>query len=241
MILADDNFATIIVAVEEGRKVFSNIQKTIQYLLSANTAEVLTIFLSTLFGWDVLQPVHLLWINLVTDTFPAIALGVEPAEPGVMNHKPRGRKASFFSGGVLSSIIYQGVLQAAIVMSVYGLAIAYPVHVGDNHAIHADALTMAFATLGLIQLFHAYNVKSVYQSILTVGPFKSKTFNWSILVSFILLMATIVVEPLEGIFHVTKLDLSQWAIVLAGSFSMILIVEIVKFVQRKLGLDKNAI
>jgi len=241
MILADDNFATIIVAVEEGRKVFSNIQKTIQYLLSANTAEVLTIFLSTLFGWDVLQPVHLLWINLVTDTFPAIALGVEPAEPGVMNHKPRGRKASFFSGGVLSSIIYQGVLQAAIVMSVYGLAIAYPVHVGDNHAIHADALTMAFATLGLIQLFHAYNVKSVYQSILTVGPFKSKTFNWSILVSFILLMATIVVEPLEGIFHVTKLDLSQWVIVMGGSFSMILIVEIVKFVQRKLGLDKNAI
>ena len=241
MILADDNFATIIVAVEEGRKVFSNIQKTIQYLLSANTAEVLTIFLSTLFGWDVLQPVHLLWINLVTDTFPAIALGVEPAEPGVMTHKPRGRKASFFSGGVFSSIIYQGVLQAVLVMSVYGLALAYPVHVGDNHAIHADALTMAFATLGLIQLFHAYNVKSVYQSILTVGPFKSKTFNWSILVSFILLMATIVVEPLEGIFHVTKLDLSQWGIVMAGSFSMIIIVEIVKFVQRKLGFDKNAI
>ena len=158
-----------------------------------------------------------------------------------MNHKPRGRKASFFSGGVFSSIIYQGVLQAAIVMSVYGLAIAYPVHVGDNHAIHADALTMAFATLGLIQLFHAYNVKSVYQSILTVGPFKSKTFNWSILVSFILLMATIVVEPLEGIFHVTKLDLSQWGIVMTGSFSMIIIVEIVKFAQRKLGFDKNAI
>ena len=115
----------------------------------------------------------------------------------------------------------------------------YPVHVGDNHAIHADALTMAFATLGLIQLFHAYNVKSVYQSILTVGPFKSKTFNWSILVSFILLMATIVVEPLEGIFHVTKLDLSQWGIVMGGSFSMIIIVEIVKFVQRKLGFDKE--
>ncbi|MFB2757835.1 cation transporting ATPase C-terminal domain-containing protein, partial [Streptococcus pneumoniae] len=89
---------------------------------SANTAEVLTIFLSTLFGSDVLQPVHLLWIILVTDTFPAIALGVEPAEPGVMTHKPRGRKASCFSGGVLRSIIYQGVLQAALVMSVYGLA-----------------------------------------------------------------------------------------------------------------------
>ncbi|MTB64963.1 HAD-IC family P-type ATPase [Streptococcus sp. zg-86] len=241
MVLADDNFATIIVAVEEGRKVFSNIQKTIQYLLSANTAEVLTIFLATLFGWDVLQPVHLLWINLVTDTFPAIALGVEPAEPGVMSHKPRGRKSSFFSGGVMSSIIYQGILQGALVLAVYGYAIANPVHVGDMEAIHADALTMAFATLGLIQLFHAYNVKSVYQSILTVGPFKSKTFNWSILVSFILLAATIVIEPLEAIFHVTHLDLTQWGVVLIGSFSMIIIVEIVKFVQRKLGLDKNAI
>ena len=102
MVLADDNFATIIVAVEEGRKVFSNIQKTIQYLLSANMAEVFTIFLATLFGWDVLQPVHLLWINLVTDTLPAIALGVEPAEPGVMTHKPRGRKSSFFDGGAVS-------------------------------------------------------------------------------------------------------------------------------------------
>ncbi|MBF0777386.1 cation-translocating P-type ATPase [Streptococcus cuniculi] len=241
MVLADDNFATIIVAVEEGRKVFSNIQKTIQYLLSANTAEVLTIFLATLLGWDVLQPVHLLWINLVTDTFPAIALGVEPAEPGVMSHKPRGRKSSFFSGGVMSSIIYQGLLQGALVLGVYGYAISNPVHVGDVKAIHADALTMAFATLGLIQLFHAYNVKSVYQSILTVGPFKSKTFNWSILVSFILLAATIVIEPLEGIFHVTHLDLSQWAVVLIGSFAMIIIVEIVKFVQRTLGMDKNAI
>ena len=241
MILADDNFATIIVAVEEGRKVFSNIQKTIQYLLSANTAEVLTIFLATLFGWDVLQPVHLLWINLVTDTFPAIALGVEPAEPGVMSHKPRGRKSSFFSGGVMSSIIYQGVLQGALVLAVYGYAISNPVHAGDIKAIHADALTMAFATLGLIQLFHAYNVKSVYQSIFTVGPFKSKTFNWSILVSFILLISTIVIDPLEKIFHVTKLDLSQWTVVLIGSFAMIVIVEIVKFIQRKLGMDKNAI
>ena len=210
-------------------------------ITGTEVSEVLTIFLATLFGWDVLKPVHLLWINLVTDTFPAIALGVEPAEPGVMSHKPRGRKSSFFSGGVLSSIIYQGVLQGALVLSVYGYAIANPVHAGDHIAIHADALTMAFATLGLIQLFHAYNVKSVYQSILTVGPFKSKTFNWSILVSFILLAATIVIDPLESIFHVTKLDLSQWAVVLLGSFSMIIIVEIVKFVQRKMGLDKNAI
>ncbi|MGX7047892.1 ATPase [Lactococcus piscium] len=237
MVLADDNFATIIVAVEEGRKVFSNIQKTIQYLLSANTAEVLTIFLATLFGWDVLEPVHLLWINLVTDTFPAIALGVEPAEPGVMTHKPRGRKASFFSGGVLFATIYQGLLQAALVLGVYGAAITWPVHSGD--AMHADALTMAFATLGLIQLFHAFNAKSVYQSILTVGAFRSKTFNISIVVSFILLGVTIVVPGFNQIFHVTHLDSYQWAMVIGGSFSMIIIVEIIKAIQRGLGLDKK--
>ena len=236
MVLADDNFATIIVAVEEGRKVFSNIQKTIQYLLSANTAEVLTIFLATLFGWDVLQPVHLLWINLVTDTFPAIALGVEPTEPGIMTHKPRGRKASLFSGGVMFATIYQGLLQAALVLGVYGAAIAWPVHTGD--AMHADALTMAFATLGLIQLFHAFNAKSVYQSILTVGLFRSKTFNWSIVVSFILLGVTIVVPGFNEIFHVTHLDAYQWAMVLVGSFAMIIIVEIVKAIQRAMGLDK---
>src|SRR5699024_7107237 len=146
MVLADDNFATIIVAVEEGRKVFSNIQKSIQYLLSANMAEVLTIFFATLFGWDVLQPVHLLWINLVTDTLPAIALGVEPAEPGVMKHKPRGRQSNFFDGGVMGAIIYQGIFQTLLVLAVYGWAIMFPEH-SQAHMVHEDALTMAFATL----------------------------------------------------------------------------------------------
>jgi Ca2+-transporting ATPase len=266
MVLADDNFATIVVAVEEGRKVFSNIQKTIQYLLSANTAEVITIFLATMFGWDVLKPVHLLWINLVTDTFPAIALGVEPTEPGIMTHKPRGRKASFFSGGVMSAIIYQGILQGALTLGVYGMALLKPAHTianttleqahemlqhigeGTNmpaaHAAaveavqHADALTMAFATLGLIQLVHAFNVKSVYQSIFTVGPFKSKTFNWSILVSFVLLFATIVIPGFNQFFHVSHLNSMQWTIVAVGSLAMLVIVEIVKFIQRKLGYDK---
>lgn len=241
MVLADDNFATIIVAVEEGRKVFSNIQKTIQYLLSANTAEVLCIFLATLFGWDVLEPVHLLWINLVTDTLPAIALGVEPAEPGVMQHKPRGRNSSFFSGGVLSSIIYQGILQTALVLGVYGFALLYPEHAGDNHAIHADALTMAYVTLGLIQLVHAFNVKSVYQSIFTVGPFKNKLFNWSIVAAFLLLMATVVIPGFNTFFKVSILTPTQWMVTVIGSGLMVVVVEIVKFVQRKMGLDEKAI
>ena len=240
MVLADDNFATIIVAVEEGRKVFSNIQKSIQYLLSANMAEVFTIFFATLLGWDVLQPVHLLWINLVTDTLPAIALGVEPAEPGVMTHKPRGRKSNFFDGGVFGAILYQGIFQTMLVLGVYGWAILFPEHQVQTE-IHADALTMAFATLGLIQLLHTFNVKSVYQSIFTVGLFKNKTFNWSIPVAFVLLMATIIVPGFNKLFHVSHLSLTQWLAVMIGSLLIVVLVEIVKAVQRALGKDKNAI
>ena len=240
MVLADDNFATIIVAVEEGRKVFSNIQKSIQYLLSANMAEVFTIFFATLLGWDVLQPVHLLWINLVTDTLPAIALGVEPAEPGVMTHKPRGRKSNFFDGGVFGAILYQGMFQTMLVLGVYGWAILFPEHQVQSE-IHADALTMAFATLGLIQLLHAFNVKSVYQSIFTVGLFKNKTFNWSIPVAFVLFVVTILVPGFNNLFHVSNLSLTQWMVVAVGALMIVVLVEIVKAVQRALGKDKNAI
>lgn len=240
MVLADDNFATIIVAVEEGRKVFSNIQKSIQYLLSANMAEVFIIFFATLFGWDVLQPVHLLWINLVTDTLPAIALGVEPAEPGIMTHKPRGRQSNFFDGGVFGAIIYQGILQTILVLAVYGWGLVFPEH-HTQGAIHADALTMAFATLGLIQLLHAFNVKSVYQSVFKVGLFRNKTFNWAIPVAFVLLMATIVVPGFNNLFHVSHLSLTQWLAVIVGSFLIVVLVELVKAIQRALGKDKDAI
>lgn len=240
MVLADDNFATIIVAVEEGRKVFSNIQKSIQYLLSANMAEVFTIFFATLFGWDVLQPVHLLWINLVTDTLPAIALGVEPAEPGVMSHKPRGRKSNFFDGGVMGAIIYQGIFQTVLVLGVYGWALMFPEH-ATNRMVHEDALTMAFATLGLIQLVHAFNVKSVYQSIFTVGAFKNRTFNWAIPIAFLLLMITIVVPGFNDLFHVSHLSATQWLAVIIGSSLMVVLTEIVKAIQRVLGQDEKAI
>ena len=240
IVLADDNFATIIVAVEEGRKVFSNIQKSIQYLLSANMAEVFIIFFATLFGWDVLQPVHLLWINLVTDTLPAIALGVEPAEPGIMTHKPRGRQSNFFDGGVFGAIIYQGVFQTILVLAVYGWGLVFPEH-HTQAEIHADALTMAYATLGLIQLLHAFNVKSVYQSVFKVGLFRNKTFNWAIPVAFILLMATIVVPGFNNLFHVSHLSFTQWLAVMVGSFLIVVLVEIVKAIQRALGKDKDAI
>lgn len=232
MVLADDNFATIVVAVEEGRKVFANIQKAIQYLLSANLGEVLTLFVMTMLGWQILAPVHILWINLVTDTLPAIALGVEPTEKNIMQHKPRGRNSNFFSGGVFSSIIYQGLLEGGITLFVYWMALTYPVHASASLA-HADALTMAFATLGLIQLFHAFNSKSIHESLFTVGLFRNKFFNWSILIAFVMLAITIVVPGLNGLFHVTHLDAYQWGIVAAAALSMVIIVEIVKFFQRR--------
>ena len=233
MVLADDNFSTIVVAVEEGRKVFSNIQKTIQYLLSANLGEVIALFVATMCGWDTLLPVHLLWINLVTDTFPAIALGVDPAEKDVMKHKPRGKKSNFFSGGVMSSIIYQGILEGLLTLFVYFYAVYIsPVHTTTTQ-IHEDALTMTFATLGLLQLFHAFNVKSIHGSIFTVGVFRNKAFNFAILMSFVLLAITIVVPGLNDLFDVAHLDWHQWLVVLLTSISIIPIVEIVKFVQRR--------
>lgn len=245
MVLADDNFATIVVAVEEGRKVFSNIQKAIQYLMAANLGEVLTLFIATLLAWDTLLPIHLLWINLVTDTFPAIALGMEPAEGNLMARKPRGKNSNFFSGGVMGSIIYQGILEAATVLFVYWSAIQWPAHTELNmvglsatelyNLQHADALTMAFATLGLMQLFHAFNVKSVYQSLFTVGFFRNKAFNWAIVLSFVLMMGIIIIPGLNDIFKVTHLDWYQWGIVAGASFAIIPVVECVKFVQRRMG------
>ncbi len=231
MVLADDNFATIVTAVKAGRKVFANIQKSLQYLLSANLGEVLTLFVMTMLGWEILAPVQILWINLVTDTFPAIALGVEPAEPGIMKRKPRGRTSNFLSGGIMTNILYQGFFEGAITLAVYAFAILNPVHTSEA-LIHADALTMAYATLGLIQLFHAVNSKTIHQSIFRVGLFKNKFFNWALLASTILLVVTIAVPGFNQMFHVTALTASQWLVVVFSGFMIVVISEVVKYGQR---------
>ncbi|MBS9336372.1 cation-translocating P-type ATPase [Fructobacillus papyrifericola] len=231
MVLADDNFSTIVTAVKEGRKVFANIQKALQYLLASNLAEVIAIFTMTLLGWEVLAPVMILWINLVTDTMPAIALGLEPAQKNIMQQSPRGKTANFLSGGVGPAIVWQGMLQAALVLSVYAFALAFPDHSGTA-LVHGDALTMAFMTLGLMQMFNAINVKSVYQSQLNGSAFKNHFFNGALLFSLLAMMAVVVIKPLNPIFHVTNLDPYQWLIVIAASLAIIVIVELVKWVQR---------
>ena len=234
MVLADDNFATIVEAVKQGRKVFSNIQKAILYLMSCNVGEVLTVFMMTMLGWDILAPVQLLWINLVTDTLPAIALGVEPTEAGIMNRKPRGRKSNFFSGGVASSIIYQGILEGVLVLGAYQIGLHVGPHVGNPSLQHGDALTMAFLTLGLIQLFHAINSKYIHQSIFRAHTFGNKWFNGAILLAA-LIMSAVEIPFMTKFFDVTELNAEQWLVVLLAGVLMIVIVESVKFVQRKMG------
>ena len=238
IILADDNFKTIVTAIEQGRKVFANIQKAVQYLLSANLGEVLTLSIMTFANWDILVPVQILWINLVTDTFPAIALGVEQGEPNAMKHKPRGKKATFLSNGVGSSILYQGIMESMLTLGVYLLAIIYPFHQTTN-MIHADALTMSFITLGLLQLVHAFNCKSVHRSIFTTRSFENRFFNWAILGSALLMGITIFIPNFNNIFHVTTLSFSQWLIILFAIILMVLIVEFVKLIQRKIIVGKE--
>ena len=234
MVLADDNFATIVEAVKQGRKVFSNIQKAILYLMSCNVGEVLTVFMMTMLGWDILAPVQLLWINLVTDTLPAIALGVEPVEDGIMKRKPRGKKSNFFSGGVASSIIYQGILEGILVLGAYQFGLHVGPHINNPALQHEDALTMAFLTLGLIQLFHAINSKYLHQSIFRRHTFSNKWFNGAIIISA-LVMSAVELPFMTRFFDVTELNGAQWAVVLIAGLCMILIVEIVKFFERRAG------
>lgn len=227
MVLADDNFSTIVVAVEEGRKVYTNIRKTIQYLLSANLGEVVTLFIATLLNWKILFPIHILWINLVTDTLPALALGLERAEADMMKRPPRKASTSVFADGVGSGIIYQGLLEAALTLFAY--------YWGHTHYSENVAITMAFATLGLIQLTHAFNVRSNKHSLFKIGFFSNKQMNYAALISALLVILVIVIPGLNDLFNVVMLNTEQWIIVIAAALSIIPIVEIVKLANRSLN------
>lgn len=234
MVLADDNFQTIVVAVEEGRKVFANIQKAVQFLLSANLGEVLTLFLATLFGWTILEPIHILWINLVTDVFPAISLGFEDAESDVMTHAPRTSDDNFLSFGIAPSILYQGVLESALTLGIYYYT-AYHLTVPSGVDQHNLAETMAFITLGLIQLFHAYNVKSTFKSLFSSNPFGNKYLNLAFLVSGAMLLGVILIPGINTYFDVTVPTFSQWLLCIGTAFSIVIIVEIIKWLFRVTG------
>ena len=244
MILADDNFATIVSAVGEGRRIYDNIRKAIQFLLASNLSEVLSIFFATLLGFTMFQPVHLLWINLITDCFPALALGMEKPEADVMNRSPRDSREGIFAGGLGFAVAYQGLLVTLITLASYfiGRDVLYAQHLAASGTLHYTAAelgtSMAFLTLSMCEIFHAFNMRSLHGSI-----FKIKHQNWWLwgagLLSFLLTTAVVEIDFLANAFNLAHLNLKEYAIAMALAVSIIPIVEIVKLVQRIVMKKKN--
>ena len=236
MVLADDNFATIVSAVEEGRRIYANIRKAIQFLLASNLSEVLSIFFATLIGFTILEPVHLLWINLITDCFPALALGMEKSEADSMRKPPRDPREGIFAGGMAFDVFFQGAIVTVLVM--ISFIIGEFMESGrwafvDSH----DGTTMAFLTLSMVEIFHSLNMRSRRGSI-----FSLKTHNWflygAMLVSFVLTTLVIEVPMFAAAFDFTPISLVEYAIALGLAVLIIPIMEIVKAIQRAMG-DKN--
>jgi len=223
MVLADDNFATIVHAVEEGRKIYGNIRKAIQFLLSANIGEVFTLFIATMLNWTILFPIHILWINLVTDTFPALALGLEKGDPDIMKQPPRQSSASIFADGLGINMLYQGLLQALITLAAY--------YIGLTFYAESIGITMAFATLAFIQLAHAFNVRSSKDSVMKIGLFSNPYMLAAAFLSAGLMAAVILVPGLAPLFRVSSLSLTQWSIVVGLSLLIIPLVELVKLLR----------
>jgi len=227
MILTDDNFATIVRAVEEGRGIYANIRKAIHYLLSCNVGEIITIFVATVlnFGQMPLVPVQLLWLNLVTDSLPALALGVEPVEAGVMGHPPRDAGESLFSRAFAFRLAWQGLMVGGLTLTAYflGRAVMPVAGLADQ-----TANTMAFATLTLSQLFHAYDVRSEEKSLFSVGVLSNPAMNRAFLAGLAMQLGVQLIPFLQGIFSVIPLGLTQWLTVAALAVAPVVICELTK-------------
>lgn len=230
MVLADDNFATIVAAVKEGRRIYDNMRKSIQFLLSSNLAEVLSIFFSTLLGFVILKPVHLLWINLITDCFPALALGVEKGEENIMKRKPRNPKEGIFAGGMGFDIFFQGFIITLLTMAAY--FIGHYVEAGVWEITNSeDGMTMAFLTLSMVEIFHSFNMRSRRGSVFTLH--NHNKYIWlATIVSFVLTTAVIYVPFLSDAFGFEHISLKEYGIAIALAILIIPIMEVVKFIQR---------
>ena len=239
MVLADDNFASIVGAVEEGRRIYDNIRKAIQFLLGSNMSEVISIFAATLLGFTILKPVHLLWINLVTDCFPALALGMEKAEPDIMRRKPRSASAGIFAGGMGIDIAYQGLLVSALTLASYFIGHFIESGVWEI-ADSPDGMTMAFLTMSMAEIFHSFNMRSQRGSI-----FKLPGQNIMLIGAAVgsLLLTTVVCEVplLAEAFGFTSVELGEYAIAIGLGFCVIPIVELVKLIQRLTAAKKSDI
>ncbi|RGW67125.1 calcium-translocating P-type ATPase, PMCA-type [Enterococcus durans] len=239
MILTDDNFATIVHAVEQGRGIFSNIKKSIQYLLSCNIGEIITIFVATALNFHQmpLVAIQLLWLNLVTDSLPALALGMEPVEPGVMKQKPRDSRKSIFADGFAASMIFYGVLVGVITLAAYWLG---EYVLSNPNVADGTANTMAFATLVFGELTRAFAVRSETRSIFSIGVFSNSAMNKAFLVSLALQLAVLFIPFLQEIFKVQSLTGMEWLIVILLSLVPLIVSEITKaFRSKELQVSDN--
>ncbi len=240
MVLADDNFATIVSAVEEGRRIYDNIRKSIQFLLASNLSEVLSIFFANLLGFTILKPVHLLWINLVTDCFPALALAMEKGEKNIMSRPPRNSKDGIFSGGVGFDIFYQGLFVTGLTLAAY--FIGHYIEAGVWEITNSpDGMTMAFLTMSMCEIFHSLNMRSQRGSTVAMtfrGSHNMYLFG-SCLMSLLMTTVVIYVPFLANAFNFQTIDLMEYAVALALAFAIIPLVEIVKAIER--AVDKRKV
>ncbi|MGN1122897.1 MAG: cation-translocating P-type ATPase, partial [Eubacterium sp.] len=234
MVLADDNFATIVSAVEEGRRIYDNIRNSIQFLLSSNLSEVVSIFVATLMGFTLFEPVHLLWINLITDCFPALALGLEKGEKDIMNRQPRNSKDGIFAGGMGFDVLYQGIMVSVLTLLAYffgtnqmGIQLAH----GTPEVIHQNGMTMAFLTLAMAEIFHSFNMRSRRRSIAKMGSI-NKYLVGAMVLSLVLSTVVIYVPFLAKAFDFAHISFVEYALSLLLAICVIPIVEIVKAIQR---------
>ncbi|MDY2880009.1 MAG: cation-translocating P-type ATPase [Candidatus Borkfalkiaceae bacterium] len=245
MILTDDNFATIVSAVGEGRRIYDNIRKAIQFLLASNLAEVLSIFIASLVGFTIFEPVHLLWINLITDCLPALSLGMEKAEKNGMKRPPRKVKDGVFSGGVGIAIAYQGLFITAITVLSYFVGSHFLANAWHKDAIlagHYDAVqlgqTMAFLTLSMAEIFHSFNMRSLKGSL-----FGLKSMNYWLIgagvLSLLLTTAVIEIPFLANAFSLVNLSFAEYGIALALAVTVLPFVEMVKFILSRFGKKKG--
>ena len=244
MVLADDNFATIVAAVEEGRKIYSNFRKAIQFLLSSNMSEVITIFTASMIGFTILEAPHLLWINLITDCFPALALGVEPGEKDIMTQPPRSSKEGIFSNGLGFDMVYQGLMVSALTLAAYFIGVNFEfganwyqeVVVNSVHSSHG--MTMAFLTMSMSEIFHSINMRSQRGSIFAL---KAKNMLLFGAMALALVLTTLVIEVpfLAALFGFSTIALKEYLIGFGLAILVIPVVEIIKLIQRAIKAKKN--
>jgi P-type Ca2+ transporter type 2C len=221
MVLTDDNFATIVTAVEEGRRIYDNILKAIQFLLSTNIGEIFLLLVTSVFNMGApLLPIHILWVNLVTDSLPALALSIDPPENDIMRRKPRRSKKGFMTKGMIWRIMYQGIMIGAIPLAAYMIG----VREGDQKI----GQTMAFATLMFAQLVHVRNLHSITRSSFTISPLINKPLIGAIFASVILALIVLLIPTVRTAFSLVELDGSHWLTVILMSLIPILVVELFK-------------